>query len=182
MERYHITLGASTSAGGKVISASSCCSIDGVLVALEGDAILCPACRSPGKIKIFGPRIPESWNGKEVALQDDLCICQCAPPPKLIPNQRHKCQVVGGSAPSTAAASQVAASERQAAQTNALGEQAEQVRLRFIDELTQAPIAIKRYRLELPEKTLDGTTDTNGYTQPIDAADRTRLLAWHVLD
>ncbi|MTV41838.1 hypothetical protein GM676_30250 [Duganella radicis] len=54
MQRYHITLGASTSAGGKVISASSACSINGVVVALEGDAIFCPACKSNGRIKIFG--------------------------------------------------------------------------------------------------------------------------------
>jgi len=37
MERYLISLG--TSAGGKVISASSCCSIDCIPVALEGDAV-----------------------------------------------------------------------------------------------------------------------------------------------
>lgn len=95
MKRYHITLGASTTAGGKVITASSCCSIDGVKVAVEGDKIVCPACKSQGSIRIFGPRIPESWNGKQVALQDDLCVCKCPSPPKLVANQSLKCQVVG---------------------------------------------------------------------------------------
>jgi uncharacterized Zn-binding protein involved in type VI secretion len=182
MQRYHITLGASTSAGGKVISASSCCSIDGVLVALEGDAIFCPACKSPGKIKIFGPRISESWNGTQVALQDDLCVCKCTPPPKLIASQQRKYQEVGGSAPSPASATQAAATAREEAQAAALGDQEEQITLRFLDDLTQAPLTSRRYRLELAGKTLEGVTDSSGYTQPINAAERAQLTAWHLLD
>lgn len=183
MQRYHITLGASTSAGGKVISATSCCSIDGVIVALEGDAIFCPACKSPGKIKIFGPRIPESWNGKQVALQDDLCLCKCASPPRLIANQRHKYQLVGGaSAASADAAEHAATSARQDTQAAALGEQTPQVMLRLLDDVTQAPIVGQRYRLELPGRVIEGVTDNRGYTLPINAADRAQLLAWHLLE
>ncbi|OFA07239.1 PAAR domain-containing protein [Duganella phyllosphaerae] len=94
MRRYHITLGATTTAGGKVISASSNGSINGKKIALEGDAIICPACKSSGKITCVGPRIPETWNGKKVALENDLCICGCALPPKLKPNQSLRCQVI----------------------------------------------------------------------------------------
>jgi uncharacterized Zn-binding protein involved in type VI secretion len=183
MHRYHITLGASTSAGGKVISATSCCSIDGVIVALEGDAIFCPVCKSPGKIKIFGPRIPESWNGKQVALQDDLCICKCASPPRLIANQQHKYQVVGGTVDTSAGTPEQAATRvREAAQTAALGEQPVQVALRLLDDITQAPIVGRRYRLDLPGRVIEGVTDSGGYTQPIKAAERAQLLAWHLLD
>jgi uncharacterized Zn-binding protein involved in type VI secretion len=185
MERYHITLGAKTTAGGVVITASSCCSINGVKVALEGDSIVCPACRSKGVIKIFGPRIPESWNGEQVALQDDLCVCACPSPPRLMANQSLKCQVVGGGGATEhgePAAASTAAAVRELAQATALTEQAEQVALRFVDELTQAPIAAKRYRLELPERAIEGVTDAQGYTQPIAAADRTRLIAWRILD
>ena len=64
MKRYTITLGASTTAGGKVISASGGGSINGVQIAVEGDPIFCPACKSQGKILCVEPRIPESWNGK----------------------------------------------------------------------------------------------------------------------
>ncbi|MBP1206187.1 putative Zn-binding protein involved in type VI secretion [Duganella sp. 1411] len=60
MKRHTITLGASTSAGGKVITASSNGSINGVTIALEGDVIFCPACKSQGKIMCVGPRIPET--------------------------------------------------------------------------------------------------------------------------
>lgn len=57
MGRYTITLGASTTVDGKVISASSSGSISGLKIALEGDAVRCPACRSTGKIRCVGPRV-----------------------------------------------------------------------------------------------------------------------------
>ena len=186
MKRYHITLGAKTTAGGIVITASSSCSINGVAVAIEGDSIVCPTCRSKGVIQIFGPRIPESWNGKQVALQDDLCVCACPAPPRLVANQTLKYQSLGGGGGgenhSEADAANAASASRVTAQASALTEQAEQVALRFVDEFTQAPIASKRYRLELPECAIEGSTDTDGYTQPIAAADRTRLVAWQILD
>jgi DTW domain-containing protein YfiP len=33
------------------------------------------------------PRLSEADNGKQVALSDDLCICRCAPPPRLVASQ-----------------------------------------------------------------------------------------------
>jgi uncharacterized Zn-binding protein involved in type VI secretion len=186
MKRYHITLGAKTTVGGVVITASSGCSINGVKVAVEGDSIACPACRSKGVIRIFGPRLPESWNGKQVALQDDLCVCACSSPPRLVADQSLKCQVVGSGGAAAAhgesAAASAASCARILAQQVALAKQVEQVALRFVDELTQVPIASKRYRLELPERAIEGQTDAEGYTQPIDAADRARLVAWQILD
>jgi uncharacterized Zn-binding protein involved in type VI secretion len=98
MKRYHITEGAKTTAGGKVISATSAITIDGVRAALEGDALYCPACKSAGKIMCVGPRTPETWNGKPVALSDDLCMCGCPSPPKLLPCQTRKFQSLGGAA------------------------------------------------------------------------------------
>ncbi|WP_348694786.1 PAAR domain-containing protein [Duganella fentianensis] len=87
MKRYTITLGATTTAGGKVVFASSNGSINRAPIALEGDLIICPACKSQGKIKCVGPRIPELWNGKTVALENDLCLCGCPSPPRLVSNQ-----------------------------------------------------------------------------------------------
>ena len=94
MRRYTITLGSPTSSGGKVISASSDGKIDGVPIALEGDLVACPACKTAGKIMCVGPRIPETWNGKNVALENDLCICRCASAPKLMPSQTLRSQVI----------------------------------------------------------------------------------------
>lgn len=92
--RYHITLAASTSAGGKVTTASSLISISGARIALEGDEVFCPACNAKGVIKLDGPRLNERFNGRQVALSDDLCICNCNPAPKLIADQTLRCQVL----------------------------------------------------------------------------------------
>jgi uncharacterized Zn-binding protein involved in type VI secretion len=94
MRRYTVTLGSPTSAGGQVSSAGSACVIDGVPVALEGDTVACPACRSVGRILCVGPRIPETWNGRHVALENDLCICRCTPSPRLLASQTTRCQVL----------------------------------------------------------------------------------------
>lgn len=94
MKRHTITVGATTTAGGKVVSASSSGSIGGMTIALEGDPVFCPACKSQGKILCVEPRLPESWNGKKVALEKDLCICGCREHPKLIPNQSLRFQSI----------------------------------------------------------------------------------------
>ena len=94
MRRYTITLGALTTAGGKVISASGDGKIDGSPIALEGDLVTCPQCKTAGKILCVGPRIPETWGGKDVALENDLCICRCAIHPRLLPSQTLRCQVI----------------------------------------------------------------------------------------
>jgi uncharacterized Zn-binding protein involved in type VI secretion len=94
MKRYHITLGARTTAGGTVITASSLASINGAPMAIEGDAVSCPSCHSEGVIVCVGPRLPDHWNGKQYALQDDLCVCKCVPAPRLVANQALKCQHV----------------------------------------------------------------------------------------
>jgi uncharacterized Zn-binding protein involved in type VI secretion len=93
-KRYHITLGAPTTAGGKVISASALMSIDGARIALEGDKVSCPACNAEGTIRLDGARLSERYNGRQVALSDDLCACNCNPPPRLINSQTHKHQIV----------------------------------------------------------------------------------------
>jgi uncharacterized Zn-binding protein involved in type VI secretion len=94
MKRYHITLGARTTAGGSVIGASSLSSIDGVPMALEGDKVSCPACHTDGVIACAGPRLPDEWEGRRYALQDDLCVCKCVPAPRLVATQTLTCQHV----------------------------------------------------------------------------------------
>jgi uncharacterized Zn-binding protein involved in type VI secretion len=94
MKRHHITLGARTTADGVVTSATSLLSIDGIRMALEGDEIRCHTCGSTGVIRCVGPRLAEQFDGKQVALENDLCICQCASNPRLLPSQTRKFQLV----------------------------------------------------------------------------------------
>lgn len=86
-QRFYITLGATTSAGGTVVSAASLMALDGVPVALEGDAVACPACNGAGLIAADGPRLPARDAGRLYALSGDLCLCGCEPPPRLVAAQ-----------------------------------------------------------------------------------------------
>jgi uncharacterized Zn-binding protein involved in type VI secretion len=94
MKRHHITLGARTTASGVVTSASSLLSIDGARMALEGDEVQCDSCGSTGVIQCIGPRMAEQFNGRQVALENDLCVCQCVPNPRLLPIQEQRYQYV----------------------------------------------------------------------------------------
>lgn len=93
MKRYNITTGATTTAGGKVISGLERTSFNGQMIAREGDRVACPACGTEGVIALVGPHLHEDWGGKQAALEGDLCLCKCDPPPELIACQRFKCQV-----------------------------------------------------------------------------------------
>jgi uncharacterized Zn-binding protein involved in type VI secretion len=155
MKRHTITLGASTSAGGKVISASSNASIEGVAIALEGDVIFCPACKSQGKILCIGPRIPETWNDRNVALENDLCVCGCLTPPRLVPNQSLRYQTVSESESGT---SQTAATP---ASANTIFDD----KYMLIDESTNEPMAKTEYAIRRANGHVEfGTTDEKGHT------------------
>lgn len=68
--------------------------LDGLPLACEGDPIDCPACGTEGVIQCVTPRNLQQLNGKDIALSDDLCMCNCSPPPKLIPEQTVTCQLL----------------------------------------------------------------------------------------
>jgi uncharacterized Zn-binding protein involved in type VI secretion len=153
-KRYHITLGAGTSAGGKVTTASSLMSINGARIALEGDKVSCPVCNTEGIIRIDGPRLSERFNSRQVALSDDLCICSCNPPPKLVADQAVKCQLF------------VLAPEELARQVSSTAERAiynEQPRL------VAPPIEGVPYFIETPDgRTFSGRTGSGGLLPRID--------------
>lgn len=86
-KRCYITLGAATSVGGKVVTASSSVTLDGVHRALEGDLVEYPLCHTQGRIAPDGPRLPAAEDGRMPALEDDLCVCACQPSPRLVAAQ-----------------------------------------------------------------------------------------------
>lgn len=167
MKRHTITLGASTSAGGKVISASSNGSINGVRIALEGDAIFCPACKSQGKIMCTDPRIPEACHGKKVALENDLCLCGCANPPRLVPNQSIKYQTIDDAVSATP----------QATATATNNETKFDDKYVLIDEDTNEPLANTEYAIRRTSGQVEfGTTDEKGHTHLLTATARTESI------
>lgn len=92
--RYHITVGANTDAGGKVISSNSIRWLNDVQMAYAGDPVSCPKCNSTGVIQPDGPRLSDVFDGRQVALSDDICVCKCKPPPRLIADQDFSFQTI----------------------------------------------------------------------------------------
>src|SRR5690242_17182876 len=91
MTRYVILDGDRTTSNGTVCARATATpfALNDRQIAHESDEVSCPACGTTGKIQCDGPRIPmEGPDGQRVALSDDLCICQCSPPPKLVASQQ----------------------------------------------------------------------------------------------
>jgi uncharacterized Zn-binding protein involved in type VI secretion len=88
MKRYLILNGDKTTANGTVQAVATTIQLSGQDVTHEGDSVSCPACNTTGKIKCDGTRqIMTAPDGRHAALSEDLCICGCHPPPKLIASQ-----------------------------------------------------------------------------------------------
>jgi uncharacterized Zn-binding protein involved in type VI secretion len=177
IDRYFITLGAPTTAGGKVTSGSRFETINGAPVTVEGDTCWCPTCLSEGVIRPDGPRLSESIDGRQVALQDDLCICKCSPPPRLVAAQSFMCQSID----SDWYAGQEAAAAAAVAQANAAAVKPaveEHLPLVLIDPDTLEPLQDDFYLLELADRRLEGTLDHDGWTEPLSATERELVVTW----
>lgn len=88
MRRYDIVKGDATTAGGVVQGGDGNDLIGECEQAYEQDPVWCPACKSMGKIVCDGPRISTTGpDGRQAALSDDLCVCRCPMPPRLVASQ-----------------------------------------------------------------------------------------------
>ena len=167
MRRYTITLGASTSAGGKVITASSTSNINGVPIAVEGDLVSCPVCGMTGKIMCVGPRIPETLNGKHVALENDLCTCRCTPSPRLQANQVSRSQVLKDTGSALSQALDVPALPRRV--RGGIG-RLYSGRFVLVDDSTGEPLAHQEYAVVRQNGKLEfGKSDEHGHTHVLSA-------------
>lgn len=189
LRRYHIRAGATTTAGGVVRVSSDYRKLNGVPLARDGDPVDCPACGAQGVIKCVTPRLIERFKGKEFALSDDLCICGCNPPPKLIADQQSVCQVIAVASDDSAETSMIGGARDKAAARagNAAKPAASHVEsatngdmrpLRFVVRETGKPHANSPYRLALNGgKVVQGTTDSKGDTRPLTQEERSTLRA-----
>ncbi len=174
MRRYTITLGAPTTSGGKVISASSDGKIDGAAIALEGDLVTCPVCKTAGKILCVGPRIPETWGGKNVALENDLCICRCTTHPRLQPIQTLRCQVIKdtGRALSNPAPGPA---------RHGLADSVYSERFLLVDDHDGAPLPSREYAVVRASGKLEfGTSDAAGQTHLLSATAQSERVEIYV--
>ncbi|QSY06571.1 PAAR domain-containing protein [Burkholderia pseudomallei] len=84
MKRNMLVVGDRTTAGGVVQEGVAAGFNNGTPLAYHGALVHCPACKSEGRIVGVGPTWPMTFDGKQVALENDLCICKCDPPPRMI--------------------------------------------------------------------------------------------------
>jgi uncharacterized Zn-binding protein involved in type VI secretion len=61
--------------------------IRGVPVTFIGAQVWCNGCKTVGRIGAKGPHRPASMRGKQHALDGDICLCQCTPPPIICASQ-----------------------------------------------------------------------------------------------
>lgn len=97
-KRYWVRQGDTTTAGGEVLASGSHMPVDGKAVALEGDAVNCPACNSTGVIKCVPPVRPATGHAKkQLSVDGDLCLCNCPVPPRLVASQKSYCMAFSAS-------------------------------------------------------------------------------------
>lgn len=87
MKRHFIRVGDKTTAGGTVLEGAPNHQIYGLAASYEGAQVACPACKTIGYIQKVPPFRSFAMSGRQIALENDLCICKCHPPPKLIASQ-----------------------------------------------------------------------------------------------
>ncbi|MEX3933209.1 PAAR domain-containing protein [Paraburkholderia phymatum] len=156
MRRYYIRQGDRTTAGGEVLEGDQRSSIRGIPMAFDGARIWCPACKSEGRICNVAPYRPHTLHGKQAALENDICICDCDPPPRLIPSQH-------------AASMSFNSDELARRGMDAFGNPAlhdEQFVLR--DRQTGKALANVRYTIRTASgRSFGGVTDSMGHTQRV---------------
>ncbi|WLE59262.1 PAAR domain-containing protein [Burkholderia plantarii] len=117
MRRAYLLVGDKSSVGGVITEGIDGTDHTGRAIAFIGAAVACPACSSTGHITAAGQRWPMSMFGRDIALDGDVCVCKCAPPPRMIADaSTTMAQVVESSG---AAASAFAAAAAGAAPTPA---------------------------------------------------------------
>ena len=87
MRRSYLKIGDKSSAGGTVTEGIPDTTHFGTELTFVGAQVACPACKSVGNIVAKGPRLPGSMMGLEPALEGDVCVCKCSPPPVMLPSQ-----------------------------------------------------------------------------------------------
>jgi len=87
MRRSYLKSGDHSSVGGVVVEGMPFMLHHGTPVAFIGAQVTCPACKSVGYIAPRGPHLPDDLMGKHAALDGDICVCKCNPPPVMISSQ-----------------------------------------------------------------------------------------------
>lgn len=166
MRRNLIVAGDKTTAGGIVQEGISAGFNDGAPLAYHGARVSCPACKSEGHIAAWGPSWSMTFDGRQVALENDLCICQCNPPPRLVASHDDMCQTFESHELASLGYAADGSSLAQAASKSAAFDR----HFRFVDENGTPVTGIRVHVTDVSGSTSSVTTDCDGRT-PIISGD-----------
>ncbi len=159
----YITVGATTTHGGKVITGSPYTTHNGVQVSRKGDKVLCKKCKKVTTIMTGDPSF--IVDGAPIARGGDITSCGA----KLIAIQQSFCEsdfeVFGVEQP---APLQFPKSDP-SSMFNNINKDIYDDRFQLLDQHSQLPLAYINYRLDYDGKSVEGKTDAEGFTEIIEA-------------
>jgi uncharacterized Zn-binding protein involved in type VI secretion len=161
MRRKYLQLYDKSSGGGTVIDGMEDVFNENTALTFLGARVVCPTCKTTGTIVPRGPRWPNDWMGKQMALEDDVCICKCSPPPVMIASQDKMFDEFQVHELAEMGFGPTGLPLQTAKQTHA---QRYDRRAQIVDEATGRPLAHVRYRLVGQTGSIEGRTDEQGMT------------------
>jgi uncharacterized Zn-binding protein involved in type VI secretion len=165
MTRYYIVVGDKTTVGGEVINGSPTQTLHGKERAINTSSIVCPACKSVGKLQVDFRRPDTSSEGEVFALNGDLCICGCNPPPTLLASQStHRYSSVGGDTVEPMFSSGAVWSA-----SDTVWKDEYDQHFCVCDEVTGDPLINRYYEIVSNGNKITGVTDENGLTAKVSA-------------
>lgn len=159
----YITVGATTTHGGTVITGSPHTTHNGVQVSRKGDKVICRKCKKVTTILTGDPTF--IVDGAPIARGGDVTSCGA----KLIAIQQSFCEsdfeVFGVEQPTPL---QFPKSDP-SSMFNDIDEDMYDDRFQLLDQHSQLPLAYINYRLDYDGKSVEGKTDAEGFTEIIES-------------
>ena len=158
MRRYHVKQGDKTTAGGVVLEGIANTFHHDTLLSFVGAKIYCHGCKSQGVLAPEGPRFPDDFMGHKPALNNDICICRCDPPPRLLASQGTMYEEYG---PAELAAMGFSDDGKPLQKIVSSTNCAQRILVK--DSVTGEPLTQQPYLLDIDGVRQMGRTDANGY-------------------
>lgn len=159
----YITVGATTTHGGTVITGSPHTTHNGVQVSRKGDKVICRKCKKVTTILTSDPTF--IVDGAPIARGGDVTSCGA----KLIAIQQSFCEsdfeVFGVEQPTPL---QFPKSDPDALFA-AINDKVYKDGFQLLDQHSQLPLAYINYRLDYDGKSVEGKTDAEGFTEIIES-------------
>ncbi|CAD6530438.1 hypothetical protein LMG28727_02657 [Paraburkholderia kirstenboschensis] len=163
MRRYHLKQGDHSSAGGIVLEGEETCTHFGTAMTYLGAKVYCPTCKTVGVIAGKGPRLSDTMMGKEAALDGDICVCNCEPPPVMSASQNNSYQQVNPGALALSPLANESAWPHTA--PSSMSSHKYSQRIFIADSVTGEPLRNRSFIVDVEGEQRSGETDGDGYAE-----------------